>query len=254
MIEETHAGLIGEYVETYVFDRYVEHKFLVKEWLYGEKNDGEIYVYENLGMAYVENGYFYEMGAVKYEKGLDYMLLAYRSELPVYEHDRYMIMCDTLFCESTGKYMRYGEPVEVPVEGMTIREYVCSIYNVYAQPIGIEAPAVDYENEVAEMTGEAAYVGIVNIQSLFSEGKVHNGNVYRCTVESLSKGGELNTYDDGTILLTVTKDTVEVGKSYIIGFSPATDEYSLIYRQQTDASVYEVSDALLEEIAGYVTE
>ena len=90
--------------------------------------------------------------------------------------------------------------------------------------------------------------------------------MYRCRAESLLKGGgtqaegedglprysDLNTYDDGTFLLSLRKGTVEVGKRYIIGFTPA-DEGSLIYSQETEHSVYEVSDALLEEIAGYVT-
>ena len=97
------------------------------------------------------------------------------------------------------------------------------------------------------MMGESEYVGTVKILELVNEGKVHNGNVYRCSVESLSKGSNLNTYDDGTVLIVILKNTVEVGNSYIVGFSPA-DKGSLIYTQSTDTGVYDINDERISDI------
>ena len=54
------------------------------------------------------------------------------------------------------------------------------------------------------------------------------GNVYRCTVDSLSKGSNLNTNDDGTILIVILKNTVEIDNNYIIGFSPVDEGSSMI--------------------------
>ena len=95
--------------------------------------------------------------------------------------------------------------------------------------------------------GESDYVGRVKILELVNEGKTHNGNVYRCSVESLSKGDDLNTYDDGTVLIVILKNTVETDNSYIIGFS-SVDEGSLIYTQSTDASVYDIDDERIFDI------
>ena len=80
------------------------------------------------------------------------------------------------------------------------------------------------------------------------ESEGHNGNTYRCTVESLAKGTGLNTYDDGTILLVIMKDTVEVGETYIIGFSPV-EENSRVHMQTTVNGVFEDSSELLNDIS-----
>lgn len=58
----------------------------------------------------------------------------------------------------------------------------------------------------------------------------------------------LTTYDDNTFLLWMLKDTVEVGSSYVIGFS-SSSERSVYYTQATATSVYEVSEELLSELA-----
>lgn len=146
-----------------------------------------------------------------------------------------MLDTDVFLCENNNEYSMYSQSIEVPTE-TAVKDYICSIYNSVSHPAVANIP-VSYENEIQEMVGESEYVGTVRILELVNEGKVHNGNVYRCTVESLSKGSNLNTYDDGTILIVILKNTVEIDNNYIIGFSHV-DEGSLIYTQSTDTSVY----------------
>jgi hypothetical protein len=107
-----------------------------------------------------------------------------------------------------------------------------------------ETPSTNLTN-IDEMVLASEYIGTVKILDLYMEGKVHNGNTYRCKVEALSKGNNLNTYSDGTILLTIRKNVVTVGETYIIGFSPI-GEGSLIYVQTSIDGVYEYSDELLK--------
>jgi len=252
VVQESDVAVVAEYIETIEQEAYLEHRFSVKDCLYGGVTNSEIYLYAPYGNAAV-SGHSWRFDADVYEENMEYLLVTYLKKSPLYVHDRYSISTDVLLCETTGKYTLYGEPIAVP-DGMTMREYVCSLHAEQIQEINADAEETEYENEVAEMVGSSRYVGIIHIEAMKNEGVFHNGDVFFCTVESLIKGEELNTYDDGIFMLTLIKGSVEVGKSYIIGFSPATDEYSLIYRQQTDASVYEVSDALLEEIAGYVTQ
>lgn len=102
--------------------------------------------------------------------------------------------------------------------------------------------------------GESQYVGIVEIESLINENTTHNGNVYQCSVESLWKGTDLNTSDNGSIFLVILKDTVELDQSYIIGFSPVDENDSLVYIQSTKTSVYPVGDELISEITQILTE
>lgn len=246
LISISDAAIVGEYIETIVHEYYIEQKFKVKECLYGGVTDPEIYLCSNIGTANVEEiGYSYESGADIYEKGLSYLLVMERQQSIFYDHDRYMLNADVLLCESSKEYRMYGQSIELPAEN-SMRDYITSVHSSVPHPTDISEP-VTYENELSEMLGESTYVGIVNILGLEIEG-IHNGNTYRCSVESLSKGSNLNTYGDGTILMTILKGKVEVGQRYIIGFSPA-DEGSLIYGQETAASVYDVSDELLSEIS-----
>lgn len=247
LISISDAAIVGEYIETIVHEYYIEQKFKVKECLYGGVTDPEIYLCSNIGTANVEEiGYSYESGADIYEKGLSYLLVMERQQSIFYDHDRYMLNADVLLCESSKEYRMYGQSIDLPAE-TSMRDYITSLYNSVSHPANATQP-VTYENELSEMVGESAYVGVVNILGLEIEG-IHNGNSYRCSVESLSKGSNLNTYEDGTILMTILKGKVEVGHRYIIGFSPADNQDSLVYRQETAASVYDVSDELLSEIS-----
>lgn len=246
LILRSDAAVVGEYIETIRHNNYIEQKFKVKECLYGDVTDSEIYLYSNVGTSHVPDVcYTYELGADVYGTGTDYILVTERFQSVLCDHDRYMLNADVLLCEGTKEFTMYSQPLDIPDE-TNIKDYIRSVYSSVPHPAA--AVPVSYENETAEMLGESAYIGTVNILELVNEGKVHNGNVYRCSVESLSKGEDLNTYDDGTVLIVILKNTVEVGGSYIVGFSPAS-EHSLIYHQATATSVYPVSDELLSEIS-----
>lgn len=250
LISMSDVAIVGEYIETIEHEYYIEQKFKVNECLYGGVTDPEIYLYSDIGIANVGGiAYSYESGADVYEEGLSYLLVMERQQSILYDHDCYMLNADVLLCESSKEYSMYARAIDIPADS-TMRDYIISVYNSVPHPVSVSEP-VSYENELSEMVGESTYVGIVNILEMEGEGKVHNGNVYRCSVESLSKGSNLNTYGDGTILMTILKGKVEVGHRYIIGFTPADKDSadSLIYVQSTVASVYDVSDELLSEIS-----
>lgn len=249
LVLRSNVAVVGEYVETIKYDNYIEQRFKVKECLYGDVPDDEIYLYANIGMGYIkEIDYTYELGEDVYTVGADYVLVMEKLQSVMYDHDRYMLSADVFLSEEDNEFSLNSRSIDVP-SGKTIKDYICSIYNSVSHPV-VANNFTTYKNEIEEMVGESDFVGTVKIVELVNEGKVHNGNTYRCVVESLSKGSNLNTYEDGTILLVILKNTVEVNGSYVIGFS-AVDEGSLIYTQTTDTSVHTVSDGLLAEILEY---
>ncbi len=246
VILNSNVAIVGEYVETITYDNYIEQKFIVKECLYGNVPDEEIYLYSNIGNAYVEEtDYEYELGADIYTVGTEYVLVMEKLESVFYEHDRYMLSAEILLCEDTDTYTLYSEPISV---SSSVRDYIISEYNSVAHGETIE---VVYESDIAELVGESKYIGVVKIESLEVEGTVQNSNTYRCTVESLIMGENLNTYSDGTILLSVKKDTVEVGESYVICFTSSSDT-SLIYSQSTSDAVFAIDDEKVSEIEEYI--
>lgn len=241
------VAVVGEYIETIKHDNYIEQKFSVKDVLYGNVSDNEIYLYSNIGTGHIlEIDYTYELGANKYETDTEYILVMELSQSVMYEHDRYMVATDVLLCEETNEYSMYSQAIDFP-DDMTVKEYIISMHQSDNHTEKTNGVATTYESDMEEMLYMSEYVGTIEILELVSEGKVHNGNTYRCSIEELYKGTNPNTYDDGTILITILKNTVEIDKCYVVGFSPV-NEGSLIYSQSTTSSVYEISDELLTEI------
>ena len=70
------VAIVGEYIEKIEHESYMEKKFKVKECLYGDVTDSEIYLYSNIGTGHIkEIDYTYKYGADIYEVGMDYILI-----------------------------------------------------------------------------------------------------------------------------------------------------------------------------------
>jgi hypothetical protein len=250
IVQNSNVAIVGRYIETIESENYIEQKFEVSECLYGDVTDPVIYLYSDIGTGYIEEiDYTYKLGDDIYDTGKDYILVMEKAQSVMYDHDRYMLATDIFLCEDTNEYTLYAQSIDFP-DDMSIREYISSLHQSVASA-GMSNSDMSYQNNIEEMVVKSEFVGEVKIQELVNESKVHNGNTYRCIVESLYKGENLNTYNDSTILIVILKNTVEVNNTYIIGFSPA-DENSLIYTQTTDYGVYEVSEKVLDEINDYL--
>ncbi|MCR5828906.1 MAG: hypothetical protein K6F93_00975 [Lachnospiraceae bacterium] len=242
LVLDSNAAVLGEYVEMIDYDPepYVEYRFLVKDCLYGDVTDKEIFLYELKADLYSDDGTFsYKSGKDIYSKGNDYMLVTERYQSIMYDHDRYLLAADIILNETEGKYVMFSEPIVIP-EGKDLKEYILSIYN--SVPHKKESPKSDkvYADSREEMIGESDYVGIVDILSLTKEKMNDNSNIYTCKASSLSKGYKLNTYEDGTFLLSLMKGMVEPGNTYEIGFD-SIEEGGLIYIQSTKNSIFPVN-------------
>ncbi|MCR4599564.1 MAG: hypothetical protein K5678_11075 [Acetatifactor sp.] len=99
-----------------------------------------------------EIDYEYSEDASIYEKHTDYVLILEKLQSIFYEHDRYMLDADVLLDDSNKEYRMYSNPVELP-EGVTIREYVCSLHEaIQHQEVTANKSAV-YNDEYEEMMG-----------------------------------------------------------------------------------------------------
>lgn len=228
--------IVGKCTEIIWHENYGEVKFRVKECLYGNVTEKDIYLFSNKPLG--ENMYSdcYSIAAEHYEEGKSYILLLQKWQSIMFEHDRYLeISEDYIFNTKTMKIS----------EMKNMKDYVCSVYYSVSHPEE-EVPEV-YNSELEEMVGESTFVGIVKILSLENEVKTDNGNVYNVRVELLLKEDEYLPPTQKNIYLKILKNTVEIGKSYIIGFNPV-EKRSLIHTQTTKTGVYEVDDEILAEI------
>lgn len=254
-ILRSDTAIIGQYVETIDQESYSEYKFQVEEVLYGSVDGDEIYVYADVAECYVsEIDYRYETGGELYTPGHQYVLVMEKSTSVMYDHDRYMTIGDLLLDQDAEQYTMYSQ--ELDFSGEEPAEYIRSVHS-QAETASAEdssASAATYENAVEEMVQRADYVGEVTIESLEIEGEVHNGNTYQCSVNKLYSGENLTTDEDGSVLIVLEKGSVEVGKSYVIGFSPV-DEPSILYTQETSESIYDSDDTeTIDMIEAYASE
>lgn len=236
-VAQSDLAITGEFIEMVEHENYMEYAFKVIDCMYGDITDDIIYLYCNLGTGYVsEIDYEYDLNHIVYEKGKDYILILEKQESLMYDHDRYMQTADLVLCEENNEYTMYSQQIEIP-EYATIIGYIRSLPN---KSTSIE---IDYDNVYEENNDEKAedpiYAGEVTILSLEIEGIVHNGNTYKCSVNNLTQGQNLNAYEDGTILIVILKNTVQVGSTYFMEFSPVAKD-SLIYTQISKDEIYEI--------------
>lgn len=253
-ILRSDAAMIGRYVEKVDHETYIEYQFQVEEVLYGTVEDDTIYVYADTGESYVsELNYSYETGGEPYTPGSRYVLVLEKHTSIMYDHDRYLTIGDLLLNQDTGQYTLYSQELDFSPADLT--DYICSVHSqIETVSTGDSSVTSDsYDNAVEEMVRCADYVGEVTIDALEAEGSVHNGNTYRCSVENLYSGESLVTDEDGSVLIVLQKDSVQIGESYIVGFS-SVDDGSIIYMQETLTSIYDSSDAdVIAEVERYIS-
>ncbi|MBQ9535662.1 MAG: hypothetical protein IJU78_07460 [Clostridia bacterium] len=233
LVEHSDAALYGTYMEMLVNDNTVDYAFSVNRFLYGATDDEIIYVRADIGDS-TAGDYEYKTGGNIYEAGREYLLITERHESIFYEHDIYVIAADVLICEETATRVLYGEDISVP-KRVSLDEYIISLKKPEDKQ-----EAVRYGDSFEEMCAESKFIGEIQILSLYNENE--SWNVYLCKAGKLLKGEEykLNTYEDGTMLMSLAKDTVTEGGAYLIGFSPVS-ENSCIYIQTNLDSVLEIS-------------
>lgn len=246
LIRRSNAAILGEYVEKLEYKDYSEFVFKVKECIYGEVTESEIYLFSNTGYGYVGDiDYTYKMGTDVYLQGNEYILIMEKYTSVFYDHDRYMIATDLVIPASGNGATLYSKPITLP---NNLKEYITSVYSSVPHETEAEA-SVTYSNNIEHMVNESDYIGVVKILSLQVEKTTSHDNTYLCIMEKLYKGSDLSTYENGTFFLPLLKGSVEVGNSYIIGFSKLNDG-ACVYLAELRENVYSVDDQeVLDAIA-----
>lgn len=249
LVGMSDSAVLGEYIATDTYDNYVEHRFKVESVYFGDVNDEEIYLFSNIGTAHVmETDYEYSLTACPYEVGKKYILIMSKNVSIMFPHDRYVTGAQLFICPEDNVYSMYSSPIQT-AEGKDFVDYLSELPNAYA-PSTVTA-AAEYGSAMEKAVSEAGFTAKVSVDGLYFEGEIHNGNTYLCSIDEIYKGGELVYREDGKILLVMLKNTVEVGKKYIVCFSQVGPD-SLVYEQQTIDSVYEASDDAEMQIKAYL--
>lgn len=243
------VAVLAEYIETLTHDYYVEHVFRVKDCYYGKVDEEIIYVASGVGLSVVPDlDYSYRMEECVYELGKDYILILNKHQSIMYDHDRYINVTNLMLNESDKKYTLYSEDILFS-EFNSFADYLLSFrsvaFTVDDQDVKTYA---DVEQELALVS---EFIAELSIEALYLEGVVHNGNTYVCSIVELHKGNVQDTCEDGTILVVIKKNTVEIGERYVVGFSQV-DEHSVIYSQSTEDGVVPVGDDRLNKIIDYL--
>lgn len=250
LVAMSDSAVLGEYISTDAYENYVEHRFKVESVYFGDINDEEIYLFSNIGTAHVmETDYEYSLTACPYEVGKKYILIMSKNVSIMFPHDRYVTGAQLVICPEDDLYSMYSAPIQT-AEGKDIVDYLSELPNAYA-PSMVTAAAAEYGSAMEKAVSEAGFTAKVSVDGLYFEGEIHNGNTYLCSIDEIYKGGELVYREDGKILLVILKNTVEVGKKYIVCFSQVGPD-SLVYKQQTIDSVYEASDDAEMQIKAYL--
>lgn len=252
-VKLSDCAVLGEYVDTVNYGSYIEHEFKVESCLYGDVTDERIYLCTGVGsVSVVGTDISFSLEDLQYEKGKSYLIIANRYRSIMLEHDRYVPCAHTLICPEDNLIKVNTVDAALPEGESDILSYIKSLPNSYSAELNTPLPnASDYDSTEQAMAAVSDFVARVKVKELFYESDTHNGDTYVCDVIELYSGGSLNYSEDGDIYIVVLKGMVSPGEEYIIGFSPADDNNSVIYVQDIRDGVLPYSPetaALFSEI------
>ena len=218
-VANSDCGIIGQYTNIEEYDEYVFYHFDVVDLVFGSLDLNEVSVYAIRTSTDMNS---------RYKEGEKYILTLYEDEVVLFDTERRFISPSSeMMFPVDGPFTMYGQKLDFD-NAAELTDYMASAYDLVERE-AVTAPIVTYGSDAERIAGESQYIGYVTIEGLELNGSAKT-NAYICTATELVKGNSLNTRTDGTILMSILKDTVEVGNTYFIGFNPA-DVDSVIYVQ-----------------------
>lgn len=258
-IETSNCIISAEFVSYHSMDNYIEYEFQVKEVLYGDVQESNIYLFSMIGTSYVtDNNYTYNLGDDKYKVGNDYILIMEKSDSLFYEHVRYMLVTDIFIpINKIEVSVMYEQPIldknnKVLNSSIEIEKYIKEIKNNNDNTLNENVTTYIKSNDMNTIVSESDFILEIEVNNLEVEGLLHNGNTYICEVIRTLKGDSLLKDTEGKILVTLLKDSVEVGSRYIVMINKV-DEESIIYTQSSESSIIPIADKdLVNKLNSYI--
>ncbi len=237
-VSRSSCIIIGTYEEDNAFPEYYDFIFSVDQVLLGACANETVTVRKYRTRVDMSD---------EFSVGEAYILLLDEPLETIYQTDDYYFETTPHKMPVNGPYTLQDTAVSSP-DGISLADYIRSLdLQLSSSTSSTIDTGIVYATETAEIANKSSYIGYVTILALENIGIV-NIDVYSASVTELIKGTSLNTREDGTILLSLTKGSVNVGDQYLVAFNPA-DEGSIIYTQTTLNSVIPASQqSTIEEI------
>ena len=241
-LEESACTVIGKFESYEQKEDYAEYIFKVSEVLRGEVAEDVIHLFSPIGKAEVlEDGRTYEIGTDIYTKDEEYVLV--------------MAKKDTLFTEYThyGFYTGIYIPLQDPSKSMMQGAPLAEVADLDAEGIknliqrtrtanNVSGKNYTTATDLPTIVSESDIVLAGKITGLVFESEYDNCNTYYCDVQQILKGGPVNTSEErGDIQVTLTKESVEIGETYVLLLN-RIDETAIIYTQSSLGSVIPSGD------------
>lgn len=213
------CAIIGTYTGMDSYDAYTYYSFDVTNVLYGYVPEKNIYEYV-LRTCDVKEPY--------YEKGQKYLLLLKKADCSIYdEYDYYVSASALIYFPVDGVATLYGKEFNVPSDE-SIAEYFYALKENTGM-VDLKAQKQErkskqkkaYDTVEEEIVGESEFIAYLTIDSIENEGIAHV-NSYYATVNDMVVGDKKELFFDNaekeTIIISLAKDSVKPGKTYLIGF------------------------------------
>ena len=240
----------AKYISYQDSNYYVEYEFKINEVLYGDISEKTIYLFTLKGVTHVDTiDYNYNMGEDIYTPGDDYILIMSRTDLLFYDHPRYMSITDIYMpLKDINKSTMYDKQIAEIVESSGKVDKSTLVKNIKKQNNSKfknhkeKYPKYSKSDKLSDIVTEADLILKLKIDKCDSAGIFNNGNSYICTVLEVLKGGTIATADDGTIFVSLIKNSVKLNESYVIMLNK-TGEDSTIYVQSSKKSIISANDS-----------
>lgn len=250
-IEKSDCAILGEYVETFEFDNYVEHKFKVIKTLFGECSEDEIYLFRHKTDIYIpELEVEYATDSNIYREGEEYILLVECQKSVFFDHDRYLLMGDAyLPLNQKENWSTCNVPIPdiITADGQSLDNYIIAYRSSCLEPSDCKTEEIRFtkSNDIEEILEVSDYIIKAQVDSLMSQGLDTPCETYLCTPVELVRGERLICDESNRIGIIVPVNSVEIGKTYYFIVNHV-DETAILYIVTSNSSILEENTLLVD--------
>lgn len=246
-ITVSNSAAIAEFIAYEDTGEYIEYTFKTIEVLRGAISDEVIHMFAMSGTSEVEEtGYVYKTGVNSYKAGEKYILLMEKTDMLFYNYPHYVLVTDLLMpLNDLNNSTMYGDKLPLTAGARNVENDIRKLIKEAPSPKDDRAVwNYSTSNDISVIVDESDIIFKVKVTGLLAEGIMHNGDTYYCDVLEFLKGESKVTLENrNDIAITVMKDSVQIGETYVVIVNKISDE-SAIFTQSSLYSIISSDDAV----------
>jgi hypothetical protein len=228
----------------------IRYRFSVKETLRGEVPEKTIHLLAEKGVSHLpETGHSYEPGRKdRYTIGEEYVLILQRMDSIFNDHPNSVLVTDILIPANDVKSgTMYGELITDQFDGDILK-----LLRETELPESQDIPYI-LSDDMPTLVAETEYIIKIKIDYTSMDTDFKAGSFYCYPLEVLKGSGRVDTMPEGHIVVSLLKEHIKPGETYIVLVNRAGDNSFVYVQSSLTKGIFNISDVkAIDEIRALI--